>query len=341
MSAWVRGPLWLIGILLVLLSGPLAVVASGRVDLGTQWRSGNRDSTGQAPHPSVEPGAVVQVYGARTVHWRGAFGIHSWIAVKRSGASDYTIYQVLGWRAYRGGRSVDVRRGGVPDGRWFGEFPDLLGERRGPGVDALIDRVEAAVENYPWADRYRVWPGPNSNTFIAHIARQVPELRVDLPPTAIGKDFLGHNAFFASTPSGTGWQFSAYGLLGASLGWEEGLELNLLGLSFGIDLNDLALRLPGIGSVGVGGRAAPPVHPQAHSGDGRPLAFAAGGFHRRFDEPDTAGAVLHPGVVSHDGVRSSAVEPRLDLRCDAEVDVGERLQEGLRMSRRQTAGVAG
>ena len=57
------------------------------------------------------------------MHWRGAFGIHSWIVVKRSGAPQYTLYQVLGWRAYRGGRAVDVRPGAVPDGRWFGEFP--------------------------------------------------------------------------------------------------------------------------------------------------------------------------------------------------------------------------
>lgn len=243
---------WVVGVLVVLLAGPLAVVASGRVDLSSQWRSASREGTDQAPDPAIEAGAVVQVYGARTVHWRGAFGIHSWITVKRSGATEYTTYQVLGWRAYRGGQAVDIRRGGVPDARWFGEFPDLLAERRGVGVDALIDRIEAAVASYPWPDRYRAWPGPNSNTFIAHIGRQVPELRLDLPPTAIGKDFLGPSSFFASTPSGTGWQFSVYGLLGASVAWEEGLELNLLGLSVGIDVNDLALRLPGIGWVGVG-----------------------------------------------------------------------------------------
>lgn len=250
---WARWPVWFVGILLALLLGPLAVVASGRVDLGSQWRMGSRDSTGQAPDPAVETGAVVQVYGARTVHWRGAFGIHSWIVVKRSQASEYTLYQVLGWRAYRGGRAVDTRRGAIPDARWFGEYPELLAERRGPGVDALIDRIEGAVADYPWPDRYRAWPGPNSNTFIAHIARQVPELRLDLPPTAIGKDFLAPGSFFASTPSGTGWQVSAYGVLGASLAWEEGVEVNLLGLSVGIDVNDLALRLPGIGSVGLGG----------------------------------------------------------------------------------------
>jgi len=262
---WLRAPVGFALILVLLLMGPLAVVASGTVEIGSRWRMASRDSTGQAPDPAVERGAVVQVYGARTVDWRGAFGIHSWVAVKRSDALHYTLYQVLGWRAYRGGRAIDVREGAVPDGRWFGQYPQLLAERRGAGVDQLIDRIEAAVADYPWPDRYRAWPGPNSNTFVAHIGRQVPELRLDLPPTAIGKDFLGSAVFLASTPSGTGWQLSAYGLLGASVALEEGVELNLLGLSVGIDLNDLALRLPGIGSVGFSGRPA-----------GRPTSAADG-----------------------------------------------------------------
>ena len=253
---WLRGPAWFIAVLVLLLMGPLAVVASGTVEIGSRWRMASRDSTGQAPDPAVERGAVVQVYGARTVDWRGAFGIHSWVAVKRANAAHYTLYQVLGWRAYRGGRAIDVREGAVPDGRWFGQYPQLLAERRGAGVDELIDRIEAAVADYPWPDSYRVWPGPNSNTFVAHIGRKVPELRLDLPPTAIGKDFLGSEVLLASTPSGTGWQFSAYGLLGASVAWEEGLELNLLGLSFGIDVNDFALRLPGIGWLGVASTGA-------------------------------------------------------------------------------------
>lgn len=252
---WLRAPLGFVLLLLLLLMGPLAVVASGTVEIGSRWRMASRDSTGQAPDPAVERGAVVQVYGARTVDWRGAFGIHCWVAVKRSDAPHYTLYQVLGWRAYRGGRAIDVREGAVPDGRWFGQYPQLLAERRGQGVEELIDRIEAAVADYPWPDRYRVWPGPNSNTFVAHIGRQIPELRLDLPPTAIGKDFLGPSVFVASTPSGTGWQVSAYGLLGASVAWEEGIELNLLGLSVGLDVNDLALRLPGIGSLGLTGAA--------------------------------------------------------------------------------------
>ena len=74
-------------------------------------------------------------------------------------------------------------------------------------------------------------------------------MRLDLPPTAIGKDWLGDTTFAASAPSGTGFQLSLYGLLGVMAGVEEGLEFNLLGLGMGIDPLDLSLRLPGLGRL--------------------------------------------------------------------------------------------
>lgn len=237
----------MVGSLLLLLIGPLAVLAFGDVDLERPWYEGSQDRVGLAPDPSTVHEAMVQVYGARTVRWRGAFGIHPWIAVKRSGASEWTTFQMIGWRSLRGGDGVVESRTDAPDRRWYGAEPMLLTQRRGPEVDALIDRIEEAVRSYPWSRSYRLWPGPNSNTFVAWIARQVPELGLDLPATAIGKDYLGPTTLLASAPSGTGWQISLLGLVGATLARSEGLELNLLGLSVGIDLDDRRLRLPGVG----------------------------------------------------------------------------------------------
>jgi hypothetical protein len=34
-------------------------------------------------------------------------------------------------------------------------------------------------------------------------------------------------------------------------GWDEGLELNLLGLTFGVDVRRPALKLPAIGRLGM------------------------------------------------------------------------------------------
>jgi hypothetical protein len=211
-------------------------------------RESRRAPVGLAPDPALTPEPVVQVYAARAVRWRGYFGVHTWVSVKRRGAGEFTTYEVNGWRLRRTGTAVSVDNRS-PDSRWFGNRPTLVAERRGEGVDELITRIEAAVASYPYADRYRVWPGPNSNTFVAHVLRGAPELRADLPATAIGKDYLGPG-FVAWSPSGTGAQLNLFGMLGALAGVEEGVELNVLGLTFGVDPLDLSLKLPLAGRLG-------------------------------------------------------------------------------------------
>ena len=125
---------------------------------------------------------------------------------------------------------------------------------RGQGVDELITRLEAAVGAYPYPTSYRTWPGPNSNTFIAYLGRAVPELRLDLPVTAIGKDFIPGRMPAAMSPSGTGVQLSLFGVLGVLAGLDEGLEVNVLSLAFGIDVKRPALKLPVVGRLGLSQR---------------------------------------------------------------------------------------
>jgi hypothetical protein len=215
------------------------------------WRAASREPMGLAPNPATTPEPVVQVYAARTVRWRGYFGVHTWIAVKPRAATEFTVYEVNGWRLRRNGSAVMVTNR-APDSRWFGAAPELLAELRGEEAAPLIVRIERSAARYPYADSYRVWPGPNSNTFTAFVLRDVPELRVDLPATAIGKDYLG-TALFATTPSGTGVQVSVFGVLGVLAGVEEGVEVNVLGLTFGVDPLQLSVKLPLAGSVGFGG----------------------------------------------------------------------------------------
>jgi hypothetical protein len=221
------------------------------------WRTASREPVGLAPDPATTPEAVVQVYAARAVRWRGYVGVHTWIAVKPSNAERFTVYEVNGWRLRRTGTAL-VTGSRAPDGYWYGNRPELLKEARGPGVDDLIARIQAAVQRYPYADTYRVWPGPNSNTFTAFVLRAAPELRVDLPPTAVGKDYLGLWPI-AVTPSGTGAQLSLYGVVGVGAGWEEGLELNFLGLTLGIDPRSLSLKLPLVGRIGPREQPGKPV----------------------------------------------------------------------------------
>ena len=239
--------------LLVFVALPLYTVLSGQAPLGRDFRTADRSSAGIAPTPETTPEAVVQVYFARALNWRGIFGVHTWIATKPESATEYTIHQVIGWRAYRG-LPVVVSAPGIPDGRWFGNEPTLIGGLSGSAAATAIPKILEAVASYPYANQYQLWPGPNSNTFMAYIGRKVPELQMDLPATAIGKDYPINGSMLDRTPSGTGYQLSMLGLLGVSVGREEGFELNLLGLNFGIDFFRPALKLPFIGRLGVGER---------------------------------------------------------------------------------------
>ena len=234
---------------LLLAGGPAWVLLSGQASLRGDWSTATRHSAGIAPDPAKTREAVVQIYAARAFSWRGVLGVHSWIAVKPTNAAAWTTYQVIGWNVMRGGKAVAIRQE-APDRYWFGNRPEIVADLRGEGVDAIIREVDRAAHAYPYNNSYRVWPGPNSNTFTAWIGREVPGLGLDLPPTAVGKDWLGATTFAARAPSGTGFQLSLYGLLGVTAAIEEGLELNLAGLTLGVDPLDLALKLPGVGRVG-------------------------------------------------------------------------------------------
>lgn len=156
---------------------------------GRDWHTASRESAGIAPSPSEVNDAILYVYGADTWGWRGWFAIHTWIAAKKTGEDAYTIYDVVGWRG-RNGASVLGINEDIPDRYWYGEKPRVIAEHRGKGVDAIIDAVDKAARAYPWPETYKAFPGPNSNTFTAWVGKQVPELELDLPFSAIGSGFV-------------------------------------------------------------------------------------------------------------------------------------------------------
>jgi hypothetical protein len=226
----------------LLLSGPLLMLGSDELRMGQSWHDADRSSAVLAPRPSHESRAVVQVYAARAFSWRGIFAVHTWVATKPANADRYTVHQVAGWN-----RPPLTSRTDIPDRRWVGATPQLLLDMRGPHAEQAITQIDAALADYPY-DAYRIWRGPNSNTFVAWLVRHVPALNVELPPTAIGKDYLG-DALFSQAPSGTGYQFSLFGALGVLAAWDEGMEINLFGLVWGIDPADLAIKWPGLGRI--------------------------------------------------------------------------------------------
>ena len=153
------------------------------------YRTASRESAGMAPDPASHREAVLQVYGASAWGWRGWFAMHTWISAKPAGAESYTVYEVIGWRQRRGLPVVRIEKD-LPDRYWYGERPRLLKEFRGASAGNLIEAVDQAAKSYPWPDTYKAFPGPNSNTFTAWIAKQVPGLGLDLPFSAIGRGYV-------------------------------------------------------------------------------------------------------------------------------------------------------
>lgn len=228
-------------------AGFIAATLARAIALG-RWRSGgDAPLHRQAPDPALTPEPVIQVYGARCLHWRRYLSIHTWIALKPAGAKRYTVYEVTGESLRSRGSTVVMRRR-RPDMPWFGNPPQLLADVRGD--DTLVERVERAIQEYPYARKYIAWPGPNSNTFIAHLSRAVPELGLSFPSTAIGKDYIGRRVVWTA-PSGCGIQLSLFGLVGVLVSRIEGIEVNLLGLTFGIDPFFPAVKLPLVGRIGL------------------------------------------------------------------------------------------
>jgi len=236
-------------ILLVIVLVPIGVGAAIAFSRGwpESWRAAQWSSSGLLPKAGEEPRARVVVLSARAGNWRSIFAEHTAIVMKRAGDAEWSRYDVVGW-------GTPVRRNAYPaDALWYSNRPYVVASYAGEEAEKLIGPIERAIARYPWSVRgdYLVWPGPNSNTFVAWVARQTPGFSVEMPPTAIGKDWLGWGVHLDKAPSGTGYTVSLAGLFGVTVARAEGLEINVLGTGVGVDPGDLAIKLPALGKLAL------------------------------------------------------------------------------------------
>jgi len=153
------------------------------------WQTASRESAGIAPNPVEEKSAVIEVYAADAFSWRGWFAVHTWIAIKAKNASEYTVYEVVGWRIKRGLPALTKYTTTTPDRYWYGAKPSKVLSLKGEKAAALIPKVTDAIGHYPWSNEYTLFPGPNSNTFPAWVGLQVGELGLKMPFRAIGSGY--------------------------------------------------------------------------------------------------------------------------------------------------------
>jgi hypothetical protein len=211
------------------------------------WRQADWSSTGILPDAKDMPRATIHIFSAATGGMKGAFASHAWIVTKEANAANYNRYDKVGW-------GTPVRKNGYPaDANWYSNTPGIVVSVTGDEAARLIPKIEAAIADYPYSKPggYRIWPGPNSNTFVAHVLRSVPELGAVLPPHAVGRDYLPEGKLFALDKDGMDMHATLYGLLGISAGLRSGFELHVMGLVAGIDLARPAIKIPAIGRIGL------------------------------------------------------------------------------------------
>ena len=215
-------------------------------DRPTSWRYANWSSAGILPEAIDDKPARIYVFSARTGGVKGAFATHSWLVLKRKNALEYDRYDVVGW-----GRPVR-RNNYDADARWYSNVPRIVTEIEGKRAEELIPRIEKAISEYRWQNYgdYTIWPGPNSNTFVASIIRAVDGFDARTPSTAVGRDYPDNGNWVDFDTSGT-LRLSAGGYAGLVVGLKDGLELNFLGLVAGINPAKLEVKVPGFGSFSL------------------------------------------------------------------------------------------
>ena len=217
-------------------------------DHPSSWREANWNSAKMLPDASADDEAALYILSARTGGLKGALASHSWIVLKDKGASQYERYDKVGW-------GNPIRKNGyAADAFWYSNAPRLVSVLKGEKAESLIPKVREVIANYPFANPggYTIYPGPNSNTFISHILRHVPEFNTVLPPEATGRDYLSDGGFFYIAPDGQDFSISLGGYAGISIGVRSGFEINFLGLVAGIDIQNPGVKIPALGYFGAG-----------------------------------------------------------------------------------------
>ncbi|MFO0665414.1 MAG: DUF3750 domain-containing protein [Polyangiaceae bacterium] len=247
------------------------------------------------PDAKLEPeeGAFVAVLSGQMPSPIDTVARHAWIVTHHSGSTHFRRFEM----------------GGGSERDPFEDFAagDVMLHGKLEMTDEELTRTEACLSTAKEAyhkkhPHYFPIPGPNSNTLVAFLLREC-DLHVELPATAIGRDYAGPVGAQV-TESGTGVQVGSIPL-GLRMGLREGVEVQLFGLPVGVHTYPLGLTVPvNPGRVGFADDAhvtrqckchadrTPPWTPDR--GVGNVAIFGAGGGTQK---PSRAGGFVGQGTV--------------------------------------------
>ena len=107
-----------------------------------------------------------------TVPFLGALAVHYWLVVLDEATGECHRWEV--WQTKNaGGASIGhVHCDLKPPHAGVGGGPARLAARWRGEAALRIKSVLDRATDYPHCERYRYWPGPNSNTFVAWVLRE-------------------------------------------------------------------------------------------------------------------------------------------------------------------------
>ena len=168
-----------------------------------------------------------------------------WIASKPANAPAFTVYEVT---AFAFAAAAGASQSAAPRMAGGSAAPDLLADVRGPAW------IRSSSASSTPSRRLLAIPTASGGSQLQHV-HGIRLRRAGAPrgsPGACRRQGLPRHARVRALAERAGGQVNLFGVLGLVAGIEEGMELNLLGLTFGVDPNDVALELPFVGTFGFG-----------------------------------------------------------------------------------------
>jgi len=198
--------------------------------------------------PDAEPYIVAlkSVKIPSSYPWYTRFAHHSWFDLKRGGDDRWMRVEIANTDGLVSIGPIDAAAARA-DERWRNE---VQVDQWIASADArrIGDAILEAARAYEHQGRYHAWPGPNSNTFVTRIGLEVSGLHFEQDHNAVGKDYAGLVRVGATT-TGSGVELETVPI-GVQIGFQEGVELHLFQLTFGISLFPPALKLPFVSRLG-------------------------------------------------------------------------------------------